>query len=524
MNDENAKKSRLIVLSFWIVVLIGLPFWWKTTEVYRANLPFSDIDAWYSQQACNFVVPTRFNIYISSQLEKTQLSTQIQERILDRIRYKQNFPIHINIYDSEKDRYDNRTAVGNYLIYINQSDKARLYVGSERVSYLDLVDTSADSIVDALESVIPPIYLSDTDNLQRIACHGQEKKNDVSSMRTLKYAPEYEITVSLLNNNPENMRMDWEIREALNGYLNPFLQQISELSNFSINSQIQNYAPLSLKPKYKERIGKPSYYYFEPQHLPHFVNSAEWNLASTVTSSPNINFILYIPSQEEAPLRIHDTKGQPLLTNSFLIPRWGGIVIKNPPRSAVDNYKLTRTDLQPIMKTFLSQLRGLIGVKDLDVLGKSISFPVEFEAAKRTGITALEKDNLIRTRTLENVANTISTLKSLGQLVDEIPNMVVQDHISSKVQQSLNCLDAVRQSLEHEDFMGALKHSIEAIELAEKAFFDPTMVSMLYFPDEHKYAIYMPLFVPTSVPLISALIKEIKKLKKKKKAEKVKEE
>ncbi|CEI98339.1 hypothetical protein RMCBS344292_12448 [Rhizopus microsporus] len=343
-------------------------------------------------------------------------------------------------------------------------------------------------------------------------------------MRTLKYAPEYEITVSLLNNNPENMRMDWEIREALNGYLNPFLQQISELSNFSINSQIQNYAPLSLKPKYKERIGKPSYYYFEPQHLPHFVNSAEWNLASTVTSSPNINFILYIPSQEEAPLRIHDTKGQLLLTNSFLIPRWGGIVIKNPPRSAVDNYKLTRTDLQPIMKTFLSQLRGLIGVKDLDVLGKSISFPVEFEAAKRTGITALEKDNLIRTRTLENVANTISTLKSLGQLVDEIPNMVVQDHISSKVQQSLNCLDAVRQSLEHEDFMGALKHSIEAIELAEKAFFDPTMVSMLYFPDEHKYAIYMPLFVPTSVPLISALIKEIKKLKKKKKAEKVKEE
>lgn len=62
--------------------------------------------------------------------------------------------------------------------------------------------------------------------------------------------------------------------------------------------------------------------------------------------------------------------GQPLLTNSFLIPRWGGIVIKNPPRSAVDSYKLTRTDLQPIMKTFLSQLRGLIGVKDLDVLGK----------------------------------------------------------------------------------------------------------------------------------------------------------
>lgn len=73
--------------------------------------------------------------------------------------------------------------------------------------------------------------------------------------------------------------------------------------------QIQNYAPLSLKPYYKERVGKPSYYYFEPQHLPHFVNSAEWNLASTITSYPSINFVLYVPSAQEAPLRIHDSKG-----------------------------------------------------------------------------------------------------------------------------------------------------------------------------------------------------------------------
>jgi len=58
----------------------------------------------------------------------------------------------------------------------------------------------------------------------------------------------------------------------------------------------------------------------------------------------------------------------------------------------------------------------------------------------------------------------------------------------------------------------------KAIELAESAFFDPTMVSMLYFPDEHKYAIYMPLFVPISVPLLVALHREIKSFKENKKA------
>ena len=60
----------------------------------------------------------------------------------------------------------------------------------------------------------------------------------------------------------------------------------------------------------------------------------------------------------------------------------------------------------------------------------------------------------------------------------------------------------------------ALYHSKKAIELAESAFFDPTMVSMLYFPDEHKYAIYMPLFVPISVPLLVALHREVKKFRK----------
>lgn len=125
----------------------------------------------------------------------------------------------------------------------------------------------------------------------------------------------------------------------------------------------------------------------------------------------------------------------------------------------------------------------------------------------------MEKDSLIRRRTLENVVNTISTLKSLAQLVNEIPNMVVQDHINIQVRQSLAALDSVSSALTQESYLEAFQSSVLAIELAEKAFFDPTMVSMLYFPDEHKYAIYMPLFVPISVPLLMALLKEFKKFK-----------
>ncbi|KAI9267737.1 phosphatidylinositol-glycan biosynthesis class S protein [Helicostylum pulchrum] len=521
MSDDN-KVTRKVVLAFWSVVLLGLPFWWKTTEVYRANLPFAEIDAWQTRQACDFVLPTQFTIYIPTTTSVSDLSTSINQQLLNTFNsnFRDNFPIHVDVQQWNQDEQpEEKTApIGNYFIYVSESDKVDIHVGSQRTSHIKIKDMTR--IAESLSTIIPPVYLGQYENLGNIACHIENKdKNDVASMRVLKYSSQYETTFSLMNNNPENKRIDWEIREAVQSYLTPFLKEVSVVSNFTIDSQIQNYAPLSLKPKYKEREGRPNYYYFEPRHLPHFVNSAEWNLASTITSYPSINFILYVPSQEESPLRIHDSKDQPLLTSAFLIPRWGGITIKNPPKTSEQEYRFTKKDLQPIMKIFISQLRSLIGIQDLEtnIYQKLPSgYQVTFEPATKTGITVLEKDNLIRMRTLENVVNTISTLKSLAQLVDEIPNMVVQDHINSKVRQSLDTLTLASQALAKENYVEALQRSVQGIELAEKAFFDPTMVSMLYFPDEHKYAIYMPLFVPISVPLVMAFLKLVKQLKQQK--------
>jgi GPI-anchor transamidase subunit S len=63
--------------------------------------------------------------------------------------------------------------------------------------------------------------------------------------------------------------------------------------------------------------------------------------------------------------------------------------------------------------------------------------------------------------------------------------------------------------LHSSSFTVALGHSALALENAEKAFFDEKMGSMLYCPDEHKYAIYSPLFGPLALPLVFALLKEL---------------
>jgi phosphatidylinositol glycan class S len=70
-----------------------------------------------------------------------------------------------------------------------------------------------------------------------------------------------------------------------------------------------------------------------------------------------------------------------------------------------------------------------------------------------------------------------------------------------------------------------LLHARIAEEEAERAFFEKSMVGQLYFPDEHKIAVYLPLLGPVGVPLVLGLVNEIKNWikRRKQKAQEAKE-
>lgn len=75
-------------------------------------------------------------------------------------------------------------------------------------------------------------------------------------------------------------------------------------------------------------------------------------------------------------------------------------------------------------------------------------------------------------------------------------------------------LDAI-QSWQEASFTAAVQQSKTALEFATKAFFDPSMLPALYFPDEHLYAVYSPFFIPVVVPVLGALLVFLKQLKNK---------
>lgn len=44
---SDVRRRSHIILSFWLIVLcLGLPIWWRTTTIYRADLPLQEMLDW----------------------------------------------------------------------------------------------------------------------------------------------------------------------------------------------------------------------------------------------------------------------------------------------------------------------------------------------------------------------------------------------------------------------------------------------------------------------------------------------
>lgn len=170
------------------------------------------------------------------------------------------------------------------------------------------------------------------------------------------------------------------------------------------------------------------------------------------------------------------------------------------------------------MHLFLSQLLALLGVPPLP--------PSARPAQSNSTLTNWQLDALLRRRILENVDKSAETLGSIVQLVDQIENMPVGAGVRGDVQNALGALDKVSPypssvygseitplfqvfTSSRSSTIETLLHSSQALTHASRAFFNPGMLALLYFPAEHKYAVYTPLFASVAVPLLAAVGREV---------------
>ncbi|KAL1741921.1 phosphatidylinositol-glycan biosynthesis class S protein-domain-containing protein [Schizophyllum fasciatum] len=461
---------RIIIASYWLVIFLGLPLWWKTTSIERLSLPHSRIKTLSDKSL-------RFSIGLHAADERLHVA-------LDDAKFKERLVsegLNVRAVSKEED--------SDYQILLYEGRDT--YVQGRKVSFPDNV--SEDTMLDTVASLLVP--------------HAVDRRHE---QHIVPFAPRFQLSFSLLNEDAADgtSLLSWPIRSNIRRHLESTLQDFAGLYNFTIESQVQFHAPLAFDPvpigdnqpgdeqNVAASDGKSDAREagLTPEQLTVFVNSAEWSLSSSVSNDPVLHFLLFVPKR---PLHILSESGEPSLSRAFLIPQWGGVVLADTDQLNVD----PAAAVDAAFATFRAQLATLLGVPQL---------PAGVTAREPSGHTSpWQIDALLRRRARESAQEARDTLSSISRLVDQIENMPVGVSVRDDVQGALQALE-VAYSSASDSLLGAFEHAAYATVLASRAFFSPGMLQMLYFPPEHIYAVYMPLFASALIPVLATAARELR--------------
>lgn len=316
--------------------------------------------------------------------------------------------------------------------------------------------------------------------------------------RAAKTSPRYYATFSLFSagGSPSS----WDIQQTLDRYIRPLVYALRGTAEVEIGTQVQLFSPYSASIQ-PNKIDGVEGNFLQQNDLTAFVNAAEWPLSPSVGEGPTLNFIAYVPSKADIPLGIGDSLG-----GAWLVPQWGGIAILNTEVITDPEFgsselpsHLSESKLSEMFGTFSSQLLSLLGVPSSTHDGKMIPLPLRLQAHQR--ISALHLH-----------LKAASSLTSLARLAKHLNTIPIPRHVSELVESAMSHLAASDQAMSKGDWDEAVKHASLAFADSEKAFFDKSMVGQVYFPDEHKVAVYLPFLGPIAVPLVVSLLREVKRL------------
>lgn len=298
------------------------------------------------------------------------------------------------------------------------------------------------------------------------------------------------------------------MKQASERYLRPFLNEFSELSNFTLKSQWKYQVELqyaSKQIKDDTKVGR--HFALDKDSLPHIITSIERKLGTDVANKPCLHLVVYAPPCKLAPVHIYK-EGQRVSNfsfDSFISAKWGGIVIANPSDSVCaaaseDEVHQIQIHSHEVMDFVLYELRKIFELE--------IEVPLNFASIENLDQIAprlWERDMYLRNGAIHLIASASSTLQSLIKLLDDIKNIVIGDHVAAEIHEAYENVVEAKKHLSGNEIHETVKYARKAFIAAEKAFNDPSLLELLYFPEEQKYAIYIPLYLPIMIPVILSL-------------------
>ncbi|KAL7422966.1 GPI transamidase component [Cryptotrichosporon argae] len=564
-SNPSTSRRLLVVLCFPLLFLLAVPFWYHTTSIERLPLPsdriaalasapfptvtshilFTAEDAVFpSSPPGKAVFPTRTKVdALAAEVVKGIDGVELRKRPADRGRRSWEF-----VYDDDPRR------PAPLRLHLQVDETAKTAFPLEPY----IVSPTAISSVPAGTLVIPvhPSLISDRNLKQHYKIAISRALLDLSPhyehnvpLRALAYAPNVTLSFVLLNEDAAagSYVRAWDVERAIDYHIRPHLGPLVHVFNFSIESQILYHAPLSFEPSRTTLQGSTQAlldaaatdadaeaaaqaavdeaahgsWVVTEEDAKVFVNSERWSLDSGSTNNPVLRFLLFVPSSAHRPMHLAPSL-RAVPSDAFLLPQFGGVVILNPPADAASD--VLHLGAPALDAPFALFTRHLYELLDLPFLPDWMVAPEPAPrpssgaetrvGARRTAIqiqpvTPWQVETVLRTRLRENAGEAAKTLAGIVRLVDKISEMKVGAGVQALVDSAVQRLEGLPIAARSNSPLAAFLLARDAAVLASRAFFDPSMMGQLYFPDQHKFAVYTPLFAPVGIAMAVALVREL---------------
>ncbi|KAL1243027.1 GPI transamidase component PIG-S [Trichinella spiralis] len=265
--------------------------------------------------------------------------------------------------------------------------------------------------------------------------------------------------------------------------LDKFLSRLSLVTKVSMNSQVLYGIDFPVLP---ERDPRGDYFYYD---------------------SKLVHLLVYLTPDVHRPLYILDPTGVGSLYNSFVVAGWGGVTVVNTAVEVEDTSKLSLSDKlnsTDSQLALIALLRQYFGIDDSTTTANPGQDWLRLKR-RQAALCPWQLQTLALHTWVDSTLDALVTVGSLLRLLERISNIVIDDHVADSIAEGVAQLSASVEASGGGERGGGLAEAVasscRAAGAFEAAFFDHSLLSLLYFPDDQKYAIYTPLFLPLSLPV-----------------------
>lgn len=485
----------------FLILGLGIPIWLKTTSPTLYSLPDVKNLMVHSQMIAHqvqVVVVTSnervmdqdARIALKSQLtsswSKTRSSDGSFSYILDwkvRPHLEEESLVSksasLKDFDEQFGSIESHKVNGKLWIYLLHDksllQEKTLVTGHHRAAYLLYEDTEDKSlgelIMDTVQYMIEPgqLIANDMDEVEDIPLPNNNFLID----------PEIEVYINFIFEKPED-GLGFSASPTFNDIsklIDHFLSKsgVRKLLDINVSTQMVYYAIdsdllSSISSGTSKRL-------INIKNIPTLLNGIESRIVEPNNrQSHNVHVI--IPSSGSPESLFTDGSSSPLLSS---VSRGDFVILNNS------------SDFNVLFKMLMRKLVGLDANNPKNGIRNDVFFH------------SWEIDYVMRKVAQKQILKTLSSLESVEKLVSKITNIVIQKDVAEKMHSAVDMSHQALDNLVTGHLSTAYSLSSKSYLVSERAFYDPSLLELLYFPHDQKFAVYLPLFLPVSLPLLSSL-------------------